>query len=257
VRLVFWVKAIGDMDGFESLLGDGVLASALKTSLRDSVGPARGTCQGVKGLGLDGGGTPEEFCGTACWSACCCCCCCCCCFFRSFWDIFGAAAFAAASAFAFSADRLIDSVEVRPLEACAMISFISSFDEGRVVKDQGMLVAVEPPSALKMSVVVRGEITVGTIEGTVGLITGGFPMLENSRSLTPCHTSFEAVGVTGLETPSSVGSTGVCLGDAGFARIPASSSSMSNIKSATESFGRMAGLKGAFRVVLVFLRIFS
>ncbi len=55
----------------------------------------------------------------------------------------------------------MDSVDARHLEACAMISFISNFDEGSAFEDQGVLLAVGATSALLTSAVARGYNAAG------------------------------------------------------------------------------------------------
>jgi len=103
--------------------GDGEEIGSLKTSFNEVFGPVVATCQGdavfpsafsieIRGWLID------------------CCMASCCCFLRSFCESFGGACLLAAVSIVFCAERLIDNAEVLLDEAWAMISRISSFDDG-------------------------------------------------------------------------------------------------------------------------------
>lgn len=205
--------------------GDKASGDSARTSFSEVFGPVAATCQGDEGL-LSG--LSSVICG--CWRRAAACC-----FLRSFWDSLGVEVLVLSS---LALERLIERLETRVVEAWAIISRISSLEDGRAgddhlfvaVADGGVAVPLWIPSPVSRDV-------------------------SDEVSSSTCSVSCQiADGV--LDAELNLG-LGLIKGDLGLPGASGSSSSISNIRSAVESFGRMLGLNGAFRAALDLLLDFS
>lgn len=204
--------------------GDKVRGDSARTSLRDVFGPVAATCHGDEGLS----GLSTVICGCGRRA-------CCCCFLRSFCDNFGAVALVLSS---FALERLMERLEMRVEEACAMISRMSSFEDGSAGEDHIFVAVAE--GGVGGSVVIPSPVGwLGRDEGSSSGSSGSFHIAD---------------GVLEAEFRSGLG---LILGDRGLPGERGSSSSISNMRSVVESFGRMLGLNGAFRAALDLLLDFS
>lgn len=119
-----------------------------------------------------------------------------------------------------------------------MISRMSSFVEGRAGEDHFFVLDVDGGVVVPLWIP-RLATRVGSDRGSSSSSSLSFQFAEGSLD-------------DGLRS-----GLGLIAGDLGLPGARGSSSSMSNMRSAVESFGRMLGLNGAFRAAFDFRRDFS
>jgi hypothetical protein len=208
---------VADGDGFDSL----------RTSFKEVFVPFEANCHGDDDL------TSASVLAIWYWAAACCCC-----FLRSFCESFWGGVVAPAASLVFWAERLIDKFDVRVADACAIISFMPNFVGVRIGDDHVFVTGVG-----------GGVPTFWRLEpadfGRLGESAWFWLVSESPTQTAGIHAKDVLAGLISSEVA-------IGFGDVGSFDVNVSSSSMSNIKSTVESFGRMVGLKGAFRDVLDF-----